>query len=126
MTADDRIARAVDALGVEPGDHVLEIGCGHGVAVSLICERLGTGTVTAIDRSPKMIAAAERRNAEQVAAGRATFHVATMEEFEGGPFDKVLALRVGLFWKEPERAEAILARLLKPGGRAHVDVDRVG
>ena len=62
--ASERFVWAVDTLEVRPADRLLEIGCGHGVAVSLVCERLTTGTITAIDRSPKMIEMATRRNRE--------------------------------------------------------------
>ena len=77
---------------------MLEVGCGHGVAVSLICERLDGGRVTGRDRSAKMIAAAERRKREHVAAGRAAFRTEAFEEADLGDerFDKVLAVHVPL------------------------------
>jgi cyclopropane fatty-acyl-phospholipid synthase-like methyltransferase len=95
----ERIVWAVGTLDLAPDDRVLEVGCGHGVAVGLICERLEGGSVLAIDRSAKMIAAAERRNAEHVAAGRATFRAAALHEADLGEglFDKVLGIHVGVF-----------------------------
>jgi SAM-dependent methyltransferase len=75
--------------------------------------------LTAIDRSPKMIAAAARRNAAHVAAGRAEFLVMRLEELDLGErrFDKVFAVRVGLFQREPERAHGLVEPYLAPGGR---------
>jgi ubiquinone/menaquinone biosynthesis C-methylase UbiE len=121
----ERLRAVVEQLDVQPDDRVLEIGCGHGVAATYVCERLDTGRLTAVDRSPKMIAAAARRNAEHVAAGRAEFLVQRLEELDLGErrFDKVFAVRVGLFHREPERARALVERYLAPGGRILVEYD---
>jgi SAM-dependent methyltransferase len=75
----ERLKAVVHRMAVEPNDRVLEIGCGHGVAATLICERLEGGRYTAVDRSRKMIDAAARRNAAHVGAGRAEFICATVE-----------------------------------------------
>ena len=104
---------------------MLEIGCGHGVAATLVCERLRTGRLTAIDRSAKMIDAATRRNEEHVAAGKAEFLVGAIEDIDLGDrrFDKIFAARVGLFHREPDRAHALASRWLAPGGRICVFYD---
>jgi ubiquinone/menaquinone biosynthesis C-methylase UbiE len=124
----ERLRKIVDGLDVSAGDRVLEIGCGHGVAASFVCERLRDGRLTAIDRSAKMIEAAERRNADHVAAGRAEFLVMELERLELGErrFDKVFAVRVGLFHREPERARALLDPWLVPGGSVTAVFDPPG
>jgi ubiquinone/menaquinone biosynthesis C-methylase UbiE len=114
----ERLRSIVDQLGIRPDDRVLEIGCGHGVAATLVCERLQGGHLTAVDRSPKMIEAARRRNAAYVDAGKAEFLVADLENLELGNrrFDKIFAVRVGLFHREPDRARGLVEPWLAPGG----------
>lgn len=121
----DRIKDFVDAMNVQPGDRVLEIGCGHGVAATLICERLDKGSYLAVDRSQKMIDAATRRNEAFVRAGRASFVLGTLESLDLGKqrFDKILAMRVRLFKDDPERARALAERWLAPRGKLFVQYD---
>ena len=121
----ERLRAIVDGLEIRPGDRVLEIGCGHGVAATMVCERLDGGMLTAIDRSAKMIDAAARRNAAHVAAGRAEFLVATLEEADLGErrFELIFAVRVGLFHHEPERARELAGRWLAPNGTLHAFFD---
>ena len=109
---------AIDTLAVDPADRVLEVGCGHGVAVSLVCQRLASGRITAIDRSEKMIEMATRRNREHVAAGRAVLKTAALEQADLGSerFDKVFAFNVAPFWLQPQVALGIVRRHLAPDG----------
>jgi cyclopropane fatty-acyl-phospholipid synthase-like methyltransferase len=113
-----RLVWAVEALALEPDDHVLEVGCGHGVAVSLACERLDSGTVTAIDRSPKMVEAARRRNAANIASGRATVECVAFEDadFGGLRFDKVFGFHVADFWRRPHDLLPTVRQALVPDG----------
>jgi ubiquinone/menaquinone biosynthesis C-methylase UbiE len=119
--ASDRLAWAVDALAVEPGDRILEVGCGHGVAATLVCERLDGGRLTAIDRSAKMIDMATRRNEQHVAAGRAVFETVALERADFGDqrFDKVFGVHVAALWRSAQALEAV-RRHLAPGGALYV------
>jgi len=121
----ERLQSVVEQLDIRPDDRVLEIGCGHGVAATLVCERLEEGHLTAVDRSAKMIEAATRRNAAYIEAGRAEFLVANLEDLDLGDrrFDKIFAVRVGLFHRDPERARGFVERWLAPGGAIFVFFD---
>ncbi|MFE1248133.1 SAM-dependent methyltransferase [Streptomyces sp. NPDC058766] len=114
-----RLTWAVGLLEPAPTDRLLEIGCGRGVAVSLLLDRLTTGTVTAVDRSATAVEAARRRHHEAVADGRAVFHLLSLADadFPAGSFDRILAVNVNLFWTGPTDAErTALRRWLTPHG----------
>ena len=117
----ERLLAAVDSLDVQPGDQILEIGCGRGVAVALICRQLVGGRLLALDRSAKAIAAATARNAGAVAAGKAQFVTTALEDIDPavlGQYDKVFAINVNLFWVRPAQRELqLIADLLRPGGQ---------
>jgi SAM-dependent methyltransferase len=118
----ERFVWAVDTLAPDPGDRLLEVGCGHGVAVSLVCERLTRGRITAIDRSRKMVEMAARRNRAHIAAGRAVLKTAALEQADFGDerFDKVFAFNVAPFWLQPEQALGIIRRHLAPDGAVYI------
>ena len=121
--ASERIAYAVDMLDVQPRDRLLELGCGHGVAVTLVCERLDGGSITAIDRSAKMIAAARKRNAAQVEAGTASLVESSLSaaDLGAGRFDKVFGIHYPpLLRGDPARELAEILDRLVPGGTLHV------
>lgn len=120
--APERLVMAVDVLDPQPSDHVLEVGCGHGVAVSLVCARLDDGRMTAIDRSPAMIRAAEERNRSHIESGRLRLETVALADADFGDerFDRVLAVRVGALSRPPGEELAVLRRHLAPGGMVGV------
>ncbi|NMO15492.1 class I SAM-dependent methyltransferase [Pyxidicoccus fallax] len=121
--ASERLVWAVETLEVRAADRLLEVGCGQGVAVSLVCERLRSGSILAIDRSAAMIAQARRRNREHVAAGRAIILDAVSLEdadFGGARFDKVFAVNVDFLRKEPARSLETLRAVLRPRGALYL------
>jgi SAM-dependent methyltransferase len=114
----ERFVWADDTLAIDPGDRILEVGCGHGVAVSLVCERLTSGRITAIDRSRKMIEMAAHRNRDHVVGGRAVLQTAALEEADFGNdrFDKIFAFNVAPFWLQPKQTLEIVRRYLTTDG----------
>jgi len=85
----------------------------------MVCERLDGGRVTALDRSPKMIEMAERRN--QPRASKARFVAASLEEADLGDetYDKVFAVNVAALHKPGEALDTVRRRLA-PGGRLYL------
>lgn len=114
-----RVAWAVELLDVQPDDEILEIGCGPGIAVSLVSDRLTTGTITAIDRSPTGIERTRARNQEHIASGRLEVVQVDLAGFEVPPdqFDKAFAVNVNVFRTTTAEPEcAVLKKVLRTGG----------
>jgi SAM-dependent methyltransferase len=124
----EHVRWAVEALDPGPDELLLEIGCGPGVAVALLCERLVGGRIVAIDRSATAIGRAERRNAKHIATGKAILKTVALERLEpsdvltgGERFDRVFALNVNLFWvRSPVRELELIKGMLGPGGALHL------
>lgn len=123
QTIPARIRWAVDFMDVQPSDHVLEIGCGAGAAAELICSRLETGRLFAIDRSESGVDRTKRRNAEAIKAGRLTVRqidLATLR-VPVKRLHKVFAFDVNLFWVRDCADEvALLHERVLPGGAIHL------
>src|SRR5271165_5190167 len=100
----------LDLLAAQPGEQILDIGCGTGHLTAKIA---ATGAqVTGIDRSPEMI----RQAREAYPAIRFEVANATKIPMQES-FDAVFS-NATLHWiKEPEKVISETSRLLRPGGR---------
>lgn len=112
-----RFRPVIEALDIDPNDRLLEIGCGNGVSVEMICEFLHAGSITAIDRSPSMTSRALQRNRANVHAGRARILTASLADLDlDERFGKIFAVNVNVFWMEPAREMEAVRRLLAQDG----------
>jgi ubiquinone/menaquinone biosynthesis C-methylase UbiE len=112
----ERSRWAVGVLGLGPGDRLLEVGCGPGVAIAAAAGR--GAHVVGVDRSPVMIDQARHRNRQAVRHGQVELHAAPVERLPdlGAPFDAALAVNTLGFWTDPVAALSTIAGKLRPGG----------
>ena len=111
---------AVELLGVEPTDRVLEIGFGPGIAIRELSRRATRGLVCGVDHSEVMVRQARRRNRAAVRAGRVDLRWGSAEHLSAAfeePFDKVLAVNNMGMWPKPDERLNELRNLMRPGGR---------
>lgn len=100
----------LELLAPQPGERILDIGCGTGHLTAKI--GASGAQVTGVDRSPEMI----RQAREAYPAIRFELADATKIPIEA-KFDAVFS-NATLHWiKQPEKVIAEVARLLRPGGR---------
>lgn len=107
-----------EAVGVQPGQRILDAGCGVGgsacwLAASYEVEVVGITPVAS------QIARARRNAAERGLAGRVTFAQQdyTQTELAGGSFDVVWAMESVCHAPDKRLFLAEARRLLRPGGR---------
>lgn len=113
-----------EALAIQPGERVLDVGCGPGFfAAELAGATGGDGVVVGIDASPQMLAVAARR-CETLPNVSFRQSDATRLPVDDGSFDVALCVQVLEYVPDVPAALAELNRALRPGGRVLVwDVD---
>jgi len=109
----------LDRIGLRPGEHGLDVGCGPGRLAIPAAQRVGpTGSITALDLQPEMLARLQRR-AAAVGATNLTLQfgdITTEQVLPASSFDR--AWLVTVLGEIPDRPAALenLYRVLKPGG----------
>jgi SAM-dependent methyltransferase len=99
---------ALDLLDPQPGERIVDVGCGEGTLTRKIVAR--GATVLGIDNSPEMIAAARANGIDAVLMGAADMPFA-------GEFDAAFS-NAALHWVfDKEQAARAIFRALKAGGR---------
>lgn len=111
-------ARVVEALAIEAGHHVLEIGFGNGRSTPIVIAQAPGVRYAGIDISPTMMTEASNFNAEFVKAGSASFHLASSDAmpFGDASFERVFSIGVVHFWEDAVTSLAEVRRVLRPAG----------
>lgn len=107
------------ASALEPGESVLDVGCGCGATTLEAARRVGAGgRALGVDISRPMVERATER-ARVLARTGARFECldAQLDELGGKSFDVVLSRFGVMFFSDPEAAFRNLRRSMRPGGR---------
>ena len=118
--ATDRRRLVAELLDLEGGENALAIGCGPGLELAALADRVGTdGRVHGFDRSDAMVRRATDRvdDRPQATAAKAdAVDVPVADE----AFDAAVAVQVYEYVDDVRAALTELARVLRPDGRAVV------
>ncbi len=116
-----KVRRALRMAGVQPGQRVLEIGCGWGALAEMATTEFNA-SITGVTLSTEQLAFARERMARVGAQDRADLRLQDYRDIQDGPYDAVCSIEmveaVGReYW--PTYFQSV-SRLLKPGARACV------
>lgn len=107
----------LDALDLEPGTRLLDVGCGIGGPARVAAVR--GASVTGVDLTPDFVEAATDLTARVGLSDRATFRVTSGDQlpFPDDSFDAAMMVHVGMNVPDKAAVFAEVHRVLEPGGR---------
>ena len=116
-----RLKRELLARHVLAGDDVLDVGCANGIHLADVAPR--AGAAAGLDPSERMLEECGRLLAER-GIDNVELRAGTAEElpYEASSFDSVYSYSTLFLVPDGRRAIAEVARILRPGGRAVLDV----
>ena len=107
----------LDAIALQPGEKVLEVGCGGGALLPFLAAAAGdTGRVVGIDISPDQIVAA---NEACTGIGHAEAAVQDVHQlpYDTASFDAIIAIQVIEYVDQPAKALSEVRRVCSHSGR---------
>lgn len=108
----------LDAAGLQPGDRVLDIGCGTGQTTRDAARIATAGSALGVDLSAAMIDLARRLAADEDLHNVRFEQVdAQIHPFPTGGCDVAVSRTGAMFFGDPVAAFTNIARALRPGGR---------
>ena len=114
-----KVRRALRSADVQPGQRVLEIGCGWGALAEMAATEFGA-EVVGVTLSTEQLAYGQQRMAQAGVAQQVDLRLQDYRDIQDGPYDAICSIEmieaVGrAYWPS---YFSHLHRLLKPGGKA--------
>lgn len=112
------VNKSIEALSVQEGNSILEIGFGNGAHIRDILSQAENVRYVGIDFAETMVAEATASHEQEIKNNQVEIHLASSDSipFGDATFDKVLAANTLYFWENPEDHIKEIHRVLKVGG----------
>jgi SAM-dependent methyltransferase len=115
LTLEPAAARVIEAARPQPGERVIDVGCGTGNA-ALAAARLGA-EVTALDPATRLLRVTRERADREGLTLACTQGEAESIPADDASFDVALSVFAAIFAPDAERVASELLRVVRPGGR---------
>ena len=112
----------IQQANIQPGQHVLDLGCGTGTLALMVKLAQPNAEVTGLDADPDMLRVAMLKSAQLKAAVKFDVGFTNKLPYPDETFDRVLSSIMIHHLKTPDKWQTAqeVYRVLKPGGQLHI------
>lgn len=114
----------IDRVGIQPGDHILEVGFGPGYAIEEMFQRYGNLKVDGIDLSETMLHAALAKNEQAARSGTLRLFHGDVADFRENlsHYNKVISVNNYPLWKNKRKSLIRIHQMMHNGGKIAITV----
>lgn len=115
-------ALLIAQANIQPGHHVLDLGCGTGTLAIMVKQAQPDAEVTGLDADPDMLKVARYKSAHFKIPVKFDVGLTNKLPYPDESFDRVLSSIMIHHLKTPDKWQAAreVYRVLKPGGQLHI------
>jgi ubiquinone/menaquinone biosynthesis C-methylase UbiE len=112
----------IQQAAIQPGQHVLDLGCGTGTLAIMAKQSQPSAEVTGLDADPEMLKMARYKSAERQAHVKFDVGFTNKLPYPDASFDRLISSIMIHHLKTPDKITTAkeVFRVLKPGGELHI------
>lgn len=112
----------IEQANIQPGQHVLDLGCGTGTLAIIAKQSQPSAEVTGLDADPDMLKVARYKSGEKKAHVKFDIGFTNKLPYPDASFDRILSSIMIHHLKTPDKETTAreVFRVLKPGGELHI------
>lgn len=114
--------RLIEQADIQPGQHVLDLGCGTGTLAIMVKQIQPSAEVVGLDADPDMLKVAKYKSAQLKAPVKFDVGFTNKLPYPDASFDRILSSIMIHHLKTPDKEMTAheVFRILKPGGQLHI------